>query len=87
MIEKGVRFAELRLADPVRSVHQISHDPTLKVTVPLTDGRQLTGLDMQRAYHEAAAKYVENTAPTSTRTPPTCSTCGSACWTGWPATR
>jgi proteasome accessory factor A len=43
----------------VSAVHQISHDPTLKVTVPLTDGRRLTGVDVQRAYHEAAAKYVE----------------------------
>ena len=27
--------------------------------MPLTDGRRLTGLDLQRAYHEAAAKYVD----------------------------
>src|ERR671911_195271 len=43
MIEKGVRFDELRLAEPVRSVHRISHDPTLKTTVELTDGRKMTG--------------------------------------------
>src|SRR5918997_1309578 len=61
MIEKGVRFDELRLAEPVRSVHTISHDPTLTTTVELTDGRKLTGLDLQRAYFEKAAKHVENT--------------------------
>ena len=61
MIEKGVRFDELRLSEPVRSVHRISHDPTLKTTVELTDGRKMTGLDVQRAYFEKAAKHVENT--------------------------
>src|SRR5918994_1923002 len=61
MIEKGVRFDELRLSEPVRSVHRISHDPSLKTTIELTDGRKVTGLDLQRAYFEKAAKHVENT--------------------------
>ena len=58
MIESGWALPSVELAHPVAAVHQISHDPTLKVTVPLTDGRRLTGLDMQQAYHEAAAKFV-----------------------------
>src|ERR671932_835368 len=33
MIEAGVRFDELRLSEPVRSVHRISHDPSLKTLV------------------------------------------------------
>jgi Pup amidohydrolase len=61
MIEKGVRFDELRLAEPFRSVHRISHDPSLKTTVDLVDGRKMTGLDVQQAYFEKAAKHVENT--------------------------
>src|SRR4051812_5992218 len=61
MIEAGVRFDELRLAEPVRSVHRISHDPTLKTTVELTDGRKMTGLEVQTAYFEKAQKHVENT--------------------------
>ncbi|MFC5236561.1 depupylase/deamidase Dop [Pseudonocardia zijingensis] len=61
MIESGVRFDELRLAEPVRSVHRISHDPSLKTLVELTDGRKLTALDVQRAYFEKARKHVENT--------------------------
>jgi proteasome accessory factor PafA2 len=61
MIEKGVRFDELRLSEPVRSVHRISHDPTLKTTVELVDGRKMTGLDVQTAYFEKAQKHVENT--------------------------
>ena len=59
MIESGWALPAVELAHPVAAVHQISHDPTLKVTVPLVDGRRFTGLDVQRAYHEAAAKYVE----------------------------
>lgn len=61
MIEKGVRFDELRLAEPVRSVHRISHDPSLTVTVDLADGRTVTALEIQQAYWEKAAKHVENT--------------------------
>jgi proteasome accessory factor PafA2 len=61
MIESGVRFDELRLAEPVRSVHRISHDPSLTTLVELTDGRKMTGLDVQRAYFEKAQKHVENT--------------------------
>jgi Pup amidohydrolase len=61
MIEKGVRFDELRLAEPVRSVHRISHDPSLTTLVDLSDGRRMTGLDVQRAYFEKAQKHVENT--------------------------
>jgi proteasome accessory factor A len=60
MIEVGVRFDELRLAEPVRAVHQISHDPSLKQTVELADGRKLTGVELQWAYHEKALKHVEN---------------------------
>ncbi|RJQ79900.1 proteasome accessory factor PafA2 [Pseudonocardiaceae bacterium YIM PH 21723] len=61
MIEAGRRFDDLRLADPVRAVHVISHDPTLKTTVELANGRKFTGLDMQRAYHERAAEHLERT--------------------------
>ncbi|HEX3790129.1 MAG TPA: depupylase/deamidase Dop [Pseudonocardiaceae bacterium] len=59
MIESGRRFDHLRLADPVRAVHAISHDPTLKTTVELSNGRKFTGLDMQYAYHEMASEYVD----------------------------
>lgn len=61
MIEKGVRFDELRLSEPVRSVHRISHDPGLKTLVDLADGRKMTGLDVQRAYFDKAAAHVEAT--------------------------
>ncbi|QUQ63346.1 depupylase/deamidase Dop [Kutzneria sp. CA-103260] len=60
MIEAGKRFDDLRLADPVRAVHTISHDPTLKATVELSGGRKFSGLDLQSAYHERAAQFLES---------------------------
>ncbi|MBO0839268.1 MAG: proteasome accessory factor PafA2 family protein, partial [Sciscionella sp.] len=60
MIESGKRFDHLRLADPVHAVHEISHDPSLKATVELANGRKFTGLDLQFAYHEMVAEYVES---------------------------
>jgi len=59
MIEHGVRLDDLKLADPVQAVHDISHDPELRQTAELADGRRFTGLDLQRAYHERAARHVE----------------------------
>ncbi len=59
MIEDGEHLADLELDGPVSAVHAISHDPSLKATVPLADGRRMTGLDVQRAYHEKAASYVD----------------------------
>ncbi|MFC5994722.1 depupylase/deamidase Dop [Pseudonocardia hispaniensis] len=61
MIEAGIRFDELRMAEPVRAVHQISRDPSLATTVELSDGRKVTALDIQRVYFEKACKHVEQT--------------------------
>ena len=47
-IEAGVDFADLLPVDPVEAVHVISHDPSLTAAVPLTDGRELTGIGLQR---------------------------------------
>jgi Pup amidohydrolase len=61
MIESGWPLPPIELAGPVSAVHAISHDPSLQVAVPLSDGRKFTGLDIQRAYAEAAADYLETT--------------------------
>ncbi|ATG54826.1 proteasome accessory factor PafA2 [Brachybacterium ginsengisoli] len=44
---------DLRLVDPVAAVRTISHDPSLRATVPLEDGRELTALEIQRALLDA----------------------------------
>lgn len=59
LIESGADLSDLQLARPVTAVHTISHDPTLRATVALADGRELTGLAIQRLYHERVAKFVE----------------------------
>lgn len=59
MIEDGVRFDDLKLDEPVRAVHQISHDPTLTTKVELANGRKFTGLDLQNAYHERASAHMD----------------------------
>jgi proteasome accessory factor PafA2 len=61
VIESGQRFEDLRLSEPVRAVHLISRDPSLRTLVELTDGRRMTGLDIQRVYFERAAAHVERT--------------------------
>ncbi|GAA3058761.1 depupylase/deamidase Dop [Actinokineospora globicatena] len=63
LIETGVRFDHLKLADPVRAVHVLSHDPTLKATVELANGRRFTGIDIQQAYHELVSANVDKTDP------------------------
>ena len=59
LIEAGIDLSDLQLARPVTAVHTISHDPTLRATVALADGRELTGLALQRIYLERVAKHVD----------------------------
>lgn len=59
IIEAGVDLSDLQLARPVTAVHTISHDPTLRAVVALADGRELTGLALQRIYHERVAAHRE----------------------------
>ncbi|MFT4188578.1 MAG: depupylase/deamidase Dop [Aeromicrobium sp.] len=59
MVEAGETITELDLADPVAALHAISHDPTLRTTVPLADGRELTAIDLQREYLARAADFVD----------------------------
>ena len=60
MIEDGFLDGhEVIATDPVRSMHEVSHDPTLQALVPLADGRALTAVQVQREYHGLAVKYCE----------------------------
>src|SRR5882757_4180369 len=42
LIEAGVDLSDLQLARPVHAVHVVSRDPSLRATVALADGRELT---------------------------------------------
>ncbi|MGQ1840045.1 depupylase/deamidase Dop [Kocuria turfanensis] len=58
LVEAGAA-PDLGLADPVAALQAISHDPSLRTTVPLRDGRELTGVQLQRLYLEAARAHEE----------------------------
>jgi Pup amidohydrolase len=51
---------DLGIEAPVAALRAISHDPTLHHTVTMTDGRRLTGLQVQAEFLEQARKYVED---------------------------
>ncbi len=60
MIEADALPEPLELADPVRALHQISYDPTLRTTVELADGRTITALELQGHYLDHAKKFAES---------------------------
>ncbi|MEW1980067.1 depupylase/deamidase Dop [Citricoccus sp. NPDC079358] len=68
MIELGTA-PEVELMDPVAALQRISHDPTLRATVPLVrplegpgpgGSREATGLEILRVYLEAAERHVHH---------------------------
>jgi proteasome accessory factor A len=59
MIEDGFLPDAPTLAKPVKALHDLSHDLTCTRTVPLKDGRQATGIELQWHYLEQAQKYRE----------------------------
>ncbi|MGB6126793.1 MAG: depupylase/deamidase Dop [Gordonia sp. (in: high G+C Gram-positive bacteria)] len=67
LIEAGVQLDDLALAWPVEAVHTISHDPTLRATVALQDGREMTGLALQREYLDRAQKFHDENHSDDTR--------------------
>jgi proteasome accessory factor A len=58
MIEDGFFDKDYSLQSPVQAIRDISHDPTLKETVKLKDGRSISALQMQQEYLEYATRYV-----------------------------
>jgi len=57
MIEDDVLGDDFALANPVAAIRQISHDPSLKRTMLLRDGRRVTALELQWGLLERARKY------------------------------
>ncbi len=58
IIEAGAVRDNLTLRHPIAALQQISHDPTLRTTVELDDGRSMTGLDLQWAHLEMVAAWL-----------------------------
>ncbi|MFQ5991168.1 MAG: Pup--protein ligase [Nitrospiraceae bacterium] len=63
MIEEGFTVPNIELEDPVKAIREISRDSTLKKKVKLDDGRQLSGVEIQRLYWERAQDYLSTQPP------------------------
>jgi proteasome accessory factor A len=62
MIEDGFFDRDYSLQSPVQAIRDISHDPTLKETIKLKDGRSISALQLQLEYLEYATRYVDTVA-------------------------
>jgi Pup amidohydrolase len=60
MIEDGFLPDDLAIAQPVRELHSVSHDPTLRHELKLGDGRRLTALQVQSEYLDRSRKFVDD---------------------------
>ena len=59
MLEAGTVLRDLTLENPIRAIREISHDPTVRRTVRLANGRELTGLQLQSEYFEKARDFAD----------------------------
>ena len=62
MIEAGCFNATRILDDPIDAVIRWSHDPTLRATAALADGRKVTAVDVQMLFLEEARRFVDRGA-------------------------
>ena len=57
ILEEGGRFPTLTLEDPVDALRQVSLDLRMRAPLKLSDGREMTALDIQWAYLETAERH------------------------------
>ena len=62
MIETGHLDEPLSIRRPVGALQAVSHDPSLTAKLELLDGREMTALDVQWAYLEAARTWLDSRA-------------------------
>ncbi|MEX2421649.1 MAG: Pup--protein ligase, partial [Actinomycetota bacterium] len=59
MVEANTVMRDLSLENPIRAIREISHDLTCKRKVRLSNGRELSALEVQTEYFEKTARFVE----------------------------
>jgi proteasome accessory factor PafA2 len=59
MIEDDFLMDDFTLAEPVRAIRDVSHDPSCKEKITLADDRNLTPVDLQWEYFRLAKKYAQ----------------------------
>jgi len=57
MIEAGAMMRDLTLDNPIRAIREISHDMTGRTRVRLTDGREMSALEIQYEYLARARDF------------------------------
>ena len=60
MIEDDELGDEWTLGNPVTAIRQVSHDPSLRQTIMLSDGTRATGMEVQWGLFERARKYEQS---------------------------
>jgi proteasome accessory factor A len=60
MIEAGTVMRDLTLDNPIRAIREISHDMTCRRRVRLEGGRELSALEIQRAYLERVMRFLKH---------------------------
>ena len=60
MLEDRVTFRDLTMANPIRAIREISHDITCRRTVRLSNGRELSALDVQWEYLDRVMRYARS---------------------------
>lgn len=60
MIEHDVVFRDLGLENPIRAIREIAHDQTCRRKVRLTNGRELSALDIQWEYLERVMRFARS---------------------------
>ena len=63
LLEQDACPMQIDLSDPIVGLKMVSRDPSLKTLLTLTDGRTISGLDVQREYLAAAMKRLRDRDP------------------------
>jgi Pup amidohydrolase len=61
MIEDGFIDKDLSLATPVPTMRKLSHDPSLRQSLQLSDGSSATAVELQWEFFRLAEKYADET--------------------------
>lgn len=59
MVEAGMVVRDLTLENPIRAIREMSHDMTGRKTVRLSNGRELSALQIQSEYLERAQAFAD----------------------------
>lgn len=59
MIEEGTQMRDMTLENPIRAIRDISRDTECKRRVRLSNGRELSALDIQKEYLDRALRWVD----------------------------